>query len=111
VAFVLVVLKALIEIAGLALIAQFLVGIFGWGRRQENPVYRLFQVVSSPVTRLVRLVTPKVVLDQHIPLAAFFLLLFAWLGTIYGIARSCTADPQQASCARWQQAQHAQQAR
>lgn len=103
-AFLLVVLKAVIEIAGLALLAQFLVGIFGWNRRHENPVYRLFEIVSSPVTRLVRLVTPKVVLDQHIPLAAFFVLLFAWLGTIYGIARSCAADPQQESCARLQQA-------
>lgn len=103
-AFVLVVLKALIEIAGLALLAQFLVGIFAWGRRQENPIYRLFQVVSSPVTRLVRLVTPKIVLDQHIPLAAVLVLLFAWLGTVYGIARSCAADPQQASCARYQKA-------
>lgn len=103
-AFVFVVLKALIEIAGLALFAQLLVGVFAWGRRHENPVYRFFQVISSPVTSLVRLVTPKVVLDQHIPLAAFLFLVFAWGASIYGIARSCADDPQQASCARLQQA-------
>lgn len=103
-AFVLVVLKALIEIAGLALLAQFLVGVFAWGRRHENPVYRFFQLVASPVTRLVRLVTPKIVLDEHIPLAAFLALVFAWAATIYGIARSCADDPSQASCARLQQA-------
>lgn len=102
-AFVLIVVKALIEIAGLALLAQFLVGIFAWGRRQQNPVYRFFQVVASPVTRVVRLVTPRVVLDQHIPLAAFFVLVFAWLATVYGISQSCAGDPQQASCARLQQ--------
>jgi uncharacterized protein YggT (Ycf19 family) len=99
-AFVLVVTKALIEIAGLALLAQFLIGVIAWGRRHENPVYRLFQVISSPVTRLVRLVTPKVVLDQHVPLAAFLILVFAWGATIYGIARSCALHPQQSSCAR-----------
>ena len=99
-AFVLVVVKALIEIAGLALLAQFLVGIFAWGRRHENPVYRFFQIVASPVTRVVRLVTPKIVLDQHIPLAAFLVLVCAWMATIYGIARSCAAEPQQASCER-----------
>jgi hypothetical protein len=101
-AFVLVVLKALIEIAGLALIAQFLVGIFAWGRRHENPIYRLFQVIASPVTRVVRLVTPKVVLDQHIPLATLVVLVFAWIATVYGIATACAADPQQAGCERLQ---------
>lgn len=99
-AFVLVVAKALIEIAGLALLAQLLIGIFAWGRRNENPVYRFFQVISSPVTRLVRVVTPRIVLDQHIPLAAFLVLVFAWGATIYGIARSCAGDPQQTSCER-----------
>jgi hypothetical protein len=99
-AFVLVVLKALIEIAGLALLAQFLVGVFAWGRRQENPIYRLFQLIASPVTRAVRFVTPKVVLDQHIPVAAFLILVFAWMVTVYGIARSCAAEPQQAACER-----------
>lgn len=103
-AFAFVVLKALIEIAGLALFAQFLVGVFAWGRRHENPVYRFFQVISSPVTTLVRLVTPKVVLDQHIPLAAFLILVFAWGASIYGFARSCADEPQQASCERLQQA-------
>jgi hypothetical protein len=101
-AFVLVVLKALIEIAGLALLAQLLVGIFAWDRRHENPIYRLFQVVASPVTRLVRLITPKVVLDQHIPLATFIVLFFAWIATVYGIATACTADPQQTGCERLQ---------
>jgi hypothetical protein len=52
----------------------------------------------------VRLVTPKFVLDQHIPLAAFFLLVFAWLAAVYGISRSCADDPQQSSCVRLQQA-------
>jgi uncharacterized protein YggT (Ycf19 family) len=104
VAFLLVILKALIEIAGLALIGQFIVGIFAWSRRRENVIYRLFETIASPVTKLVRLITPKVVLDQHIPVAAFFLLVFAWLAVVYGISRSCANDPQQPSCARLQQA-------
>ena len=101
-AFVLVVVKALIEIAGLALLGQFVVGVFAWQRRQQNPIYRFFQVIASPVTRVVRLVTPKLVLDQHIPLAAFLVLVFAWMATIYGIAHSCSIDPQQTSCERLQ---------
>ncbi|HTT14150.1 MAG TPA: hypothetical protein VMG60_25065 [Burkholderiaceae bacterium] len=104
-AFVLIVAKALIEIAGLALLAQFLVGIFAWGRRNENPIYRLFQLIASPMTRLVRLLTPKVVLDRHIPLAAFLILVFAWIATVFGIAHSCAVEPAQASCARLHQVQ------
>ena len=99
-AFVLVVAKALIEIAGLALLAQFLVGLFAWGRRNENPIYRLLQLIASPVTRLVRLLTPKIVLDQHVPLAAFLILVFAWIATVFGIAHSCAVEPEQASCTR-----------
>jgi uncharacterized protein YggT (Ycf19 family) len=104
-AFALVVAKALIEIAALALLAQFLVGIFAWGRRNENPIYRLFQVIASPVTRLVRLLTPKIVLDRHIPLAAFLILVFAWIATLVGIAHSCAVEPAQAGCARLHQAE------
>lgn len=103
-AFLLVLAKALIEIAGLALLAQFLVGLLAGRSRHENPVYRLLEVVASPVTRLVRLVTPKVVLDRHIPLAAFLLLVFAWGASIYGIARSCATDSQQATCERFKHA-------
>jgi hypothetical protein len=51
------------------------------------------------------LVTPKVVLDEHIPLAAFLALVFAWMATVYGITVSCSADPQQSSCARLQPAE------
>jgi uncharacterized protein YggT (Ycf19 family) len=99
-AFALVLVKTLVEIAALALLGQFLVGAFAWSRRQQNPIYRLFQLVASPVTRLVRLVTPKLVLDQHIPLAAFFVLVFTWMATVYGLTRSCAAEPEQAACAR-----------
>ena len=104
-AFVLVVAKALIEIAAVALLAQFLVGIFAWGRRNENPIYRLLQLIASPVTRLVRLLTPKIVLDQHIPLTAFLILAIAWIATIFAIAHSCAIEPMQASCARLHHAQ------
>jgi hypothetical protein len=99
-AFVLVLLKALVEIAALALFAQLVVGIFAWGRRDENPIYRLLQIVASPLTRLVRWLTPKIVLDRHIPLAAFLLLVFVWIATVYGIARTCADEPRQTGCAR-----------
>lgn len=97
-AFFLVIVKAIVEIAGMALIAQFLVGLFSWGRRQQNVLYQLFQIVTRPFTRLTRLITPKVVVDQHIPAATFLLLLFIWVFVLLELASSCRADPQQRAC-------------
>jgi uncharacterized protein YggT (Ycf19 family) len=100
-AFALLIAQTLVLVAGLALLAQFLVGIFSWRRRSENIVYRLFQVIASPVVKLVRWITPKMVLDRHIPLATFMLLFVAyfWLG--FEHRDSCRADLSQQGCDRW----------
>lgn len=102
-ATLLTIIKAIIEIAGMALIAQFAIGVFAWNRRHQNVVYKLFEVVTSPFTRLTRMITPKFVLDQHIPLATFFVLLVIWLVVLFELAASCRADPQQRACAAVQQ--------
>lgn len=94
----LVVLKAILEVAILALVAQFLVGIFAWGRRDTNVIYKLFAVIASPFTRLVRLATPRFVVDGHIPLATFLLLGFVWLFVVFELRASCIADPSQRAC-------------
>jgi uncharacterized protein YggT (Ycf19 family) len=103
-AFALLVAQQLTLVAALALFGQLVVGIFNWRARENNLVYKLFQTVASPVVKVVRLVTPKVVIDRHIPIAAFMLLVFAyfWLG----IAQrdSCRADLTQAGCDRWVEA-------
>jgi uncharacterized protein YggT (Ycf19 family) len=100
-AFVLLLVQTLVLVAGLALLGQGLVGIFNWRGRRQNLVYRLFEVIASPVVKLVRLVTPRIVLDQHIPIAAFMVLFFAyfWLG--FEHRSSCRADVSQAGCEKW----------
>lgn len=74
-----VTVKLLAEIVLLALLGQWLLGLLAGARRERNPFYRALQIVTQPVMRLVRLITPRVVLDRHIPLAAFVLLAMAWL--------------------------------
>lgn len=76
---VIVILKALLEVAGVAFLGQGLLWLLAGSGRETNPVYQLFRIVTSPVTRLTRLITPRIVLDQHIWLVAFLLLLVAWL--------------------------------
>jgi hypothetical protein len=105
VAFLLVIVKAIIEVALMALLGQFLVGIFAWGRRQGNIVYKLFQTIASPFTWVVRKLTPRVVLDTHIPLATLLLLVFVWLFVSMSLRTSCLSNPSQAACERFQQVQ------
>ena len=77
--FVLSVLRALVEVALLALLGQGLVALLAGARRGTNPIYQLFAVVTGPVIRLVRLVTPKPILDRHVPFVAFLLLFWLWI--------------------------------
>jgi len=100
-AFFLLVLQTLIFVAGLCLLGQFIVGIFNWGRRHENFVYQVFEIATRPFVRLVRLITPRVVLDQHIPLATFLLLLFAYVAVGLWHRDVCLADLTQVGCERW----------
>jgi uncharacterized protein YggT (Ycf19 family) len=100
-AFALLALQTLILVAGLALLGQGMVAIFNWPGRRQNLVYRLFELIASPVVKVIRWITPKVVLDQHIPIAAFLVLLFAyfWLG--FEHRSVCRSDVNQPGCERW----------
>ncbi len=72
-------LKMVFEIALLALLGQGLLGLLIGQRQQGNFFYQILQKVGQPFVRLTRRVTPRFVLDRHVPLAAFFLLLLLWL--------------------------------
>ena len=100
-AFALLAVQTLVLVAGLALLGQLLVGAFNWRARQQNLVYRLFQLIASPVVKMVRFVTPKVVIDQHIPIAAFLLLFFAYFYLGFEHRSACQADVAQAGCEKW----------
>lgn len=102
-AFLLLIAHTLLFIAGMALLGQFLVGLFSWRRRRENVVYQLFGVVARPVVRAVRAVTPRLVLDQHIPIAAFLLCLMAYFAIGFAHRDVCLSDLNQKGCEKWAQ--------
>ncbi len=79
-------IKLIAEIALLALAGQWLLGLLAGAKKEQNLFYKVLQTIGSPFVRVARLVTPKLVLDRHVPLVAFFLLVFVWLAaTIYKI--------------------------
>ncbi|HET8744589.1 MAG TPA: hypothetical protein VFM98_03220 [Ramlibacter sp.] len=73
------IVKALTEIALLALLGQGVLWVLAGRKRDQNPFYQLFQVLTKPLIRGARLLAPRVVLDQHLPLVAGLLLFFVWV--------------------------------
>ena len=100
-AFALLAAQQLVLVAALALFGQLVVGMFNWRAREQNVVYRLFQLIASPVVKLVRLITPRVVIDRHIPVAAFMVLAFAYFILGFEHRSACRADVTQPGCERW----------
>ena len=66
--------KALVELAGLFILGQGLLYVLAGRNRDANFFYQLLQSLTRPVYRLVRFITPKIVVDRHIPIAAFIVL-------------------------------------
>ncbi len=73
------ILKLLAEIALLCLLGQWVLGILAGAKREQNLVYQLFQVLTRPLIGGARLISPKVIIDRHLPLVAFFVLVFVWV--------------------------------
>ena len=76
---IIVILKALTEIAGVAMLGQGILWVIAGSKREQNAIYQLFRTLTSPVMKVTRLITPRVVLDQHLGLVAFFLLVVLWV--------------------------------
>lgn len=74
-----IVLKALTEVAGLALLGQGILFLLAGASRAQNIFYRVIQTITAPIIRFTRLITPRFVPDRHIGLAAFFLVAGLWL--------------------------------
>ena len=82
-------LKALVEVAGMALVGQGLIGVVSGKARQDNFVYRIFLVITSPIYKLARAISPKFIADAHLGLASFFILFWLWVGLVFAKGYIC----------------------
>ena len=73
-----IIFKALVEVALLVMIGQGLLFVLAGASRHQNLVYRVFATVTQPLMKVTRFVTPRFIVDQHIGLVAFFLLVVLW---------------------------------
>jgi hypothetical protein len=77
------ILRALVEVAMLSLLGQGAVAVLAGRRREANPIYQLFRLVTRPVIAALRFVVPRLVIDRHLPVVAFFVLFWLWILLAY----------------------------
>ena len=72
-------IKLVAEIALMAFAGLWVLGLLAGQKRDTNFFYQLLAVLTRPFVKGVRFITPRIVLDRHIPLAAFVLLAMVWV--------------------------------
>jgi hypothetical protein len=71
--------KLIAEIALMALFGQWVLGLLAGQRKATNLFYQVLELIGRPFVVVARFVTPKFVLERHLPLVAFLLLGFVWV--------------------------------
>ncbi len=74
-----VILKSLVELSLMFIVGRFILGLLAGAKRQTNVFWQLLDVAAKPTLWITRKLSPKLILDQHIPLAAASWLLVAWV--------------------------------
>lgn len=81
--------KLIAEIALMALLSQWLLGLLAGAKRETNLFYKLLQVITGPFIKVTRLISPRFVLDRHVPLGAFLLLSVVWFVAVIAKINLC----------------------
>lgn len=81
--------KLISEVALMALLGQWLLGLLAGAKRDKNIFYQILEIVGRPFVVVARFLSPKFVVERHLPLVAFFLLLFVWLGATILKIQTC----------------------
>lgn len=98
---VIVILKALIAIAGLALLGQGILYVLAGVGRETNIFYRTLRTLAKPATAAVRAITPRrLVPDEYIGFAAFFLLAGLYIALVIQQTGLCVEDLKHPACER-----------
>ena len=77
------IVQLLVTLVLLFLLGQGVLYVLAGRNRERNFVYQLFQIATRPALRFARWITPRVVIDRHIPLVTF--LLFGWTWVILAV--------------------------
>ncbi len=84
------IIKLVCEIALLALAGRFLLGLLAGSKKETNFFYRALEAITKPFVSAARFITPKAIIDRHVPFVAFLLLGFIWIISVVEKVRICT---------------------
>jgi hypothetical protein len=79
------IVKALAELAGMFLLGRGLLWILAGRKRMDNIFYQVLSIVTDPLLRFTRRIAPRLVLDSYIPAIAFGLVLWIWLAIVFWV--------------------------
>lgn len=88
--------RALLEVAGLMLIARGVMWLFGPRARDGNFFYWALTAGTLPFIRLARVISPRIVSDTYTPVIAFVLVFVLWI--ISGIAKAWLCSARALEC-------------
>ena len=89
-----VIVKALAELAGMFLLGRGLLWVLAGRKRMDNIFYQVLAILTDPVLRFTRWITPRVVLDSYVPAIAFGLVLWIWLAIVFWVLPDMCASGQ-----------------
>jgi uncharacterized protein YggT (Ycf19 family) len=89
-------LLALVQVALYLFLGRGAMWIFGGSRLEQNFIYQLFKKGTDPLIRATRLITPRFILDKHLPFVT--ILLLAWIGLAVIHVRRAACIAQQLVC-------------
>lgn len=72
-------IKLVTEVALLALAGQWVLGLLVGPHKDRNVFYQVLRQIGRPFVTLARWVTPRLVIERHLPLVAFLILGFVWV--------------------------------
>ncbi|UZG42853.1 hypothetical protein [Caldimonas thermodepolymerans] len=81
--------KLIAEIALMAFVGQWLLGLIAGRHRDSNLFYQIFCILTRPFVKAARLISPRIVIDAHVPLVAFLLLALAWVVATLTVINIC----------------------
>jgi hypothetical protein len=71
--------RVLVEVAGFALLGRGVLALLAGNSRHENLFYKILETITRPAVKTVRWLTPRLIIDAHVPMLTFFLLFWLWI--------------------------------
>jgi uncharacterized protein YggT (Ycf19 family) len=86
------ILLALVQVAIYLFLGRGAMYILAGAGREQNFIYQLFKKGTEPLVKATRVISPKFVVDRHVPFATLALLVLAGLLLIQGRRAICVAQ-------------------